>query len=145
MFKSSCKPGNRVANVFGDVESVFNHLFDRSQAKQSAFNPAWDIAEHKDGFQVTLELPGIKPEDVKVEFEDGVLTISGEKKIERSSDEGVNHHRVERVTGSFERQLEFKTPVEVDGIEASFEHGLLNIRVPKAEKALARKIEVKSN
>ena len=143
MFYSSCKPDNRVANIFGDVESVFNHLFDRPKSNDS-LHPVSDIVERKDAFTVTLELPGVKPEDVKVEFEDGILTIAGEKSIDRS-EEDANYHRSERVAGTFERKLEFKTPVEVDGIEASFEYGLLNVRVPKSEKALARKIEVKTN
>ena len=144
MFYTSCKPGNRVSDVFGDVENVFGQLFENKKSGASGFQPAWDIAEHSDTFVATFELPGIKPEDVKVEFEDGVLTVSGAKHVERS-EEGVNFHRSGRQSGEFNRAVEFSTPVEVDGIDASFDLGLLTIRIPKAAKAVARKIEVKSS
>lgn len=144
MFYTSCKPGNRVSNVFGDMENVLGQLFENKNSGVSGFQPAWDIAEHSDSFVATFELPGIRPDDVKVEFEDGVLTVSGTKQVERS-EEGVNFHRTGRLSGEFSRAVEFSTPVEVDGIDAAFDNGLLTIRIPKADKTVARKIEVKSS
>ena len=141
MFKNSCTNPNRVANIFGDVESVFNHFFDKTNDSSIEFRPRWDIAELNDSFSISLELPGVKPEDVHVEFEDGLLTIYGEKKVERN-DEDVSYHQTERVTGSFKRTLEFSTPVEGDGVQANFENGLLVVSVPKSAKTLPRKIEI---
>lgn len=144
MFPSTHQSGNRVANVFGDVENVFNQLFEKSAKRAEVnYHPAWDIAEHADAFEIGLELPGVQPADVKVEFENGVLTISGEKTVARPTEE-VKFHRSERPVGKFHRTVQFDTAVVVDEIDAQFENGLLTIRLPKAEKAVARKIEIKT-
>ena len=141
MFNTSCKPGNRVSNVVGDVQSVFNHFFDPSNESQTSFRPRWDIFETDESFLVTFELPGVKSEAVEVEVEGGILSVSGEKTIDSS---GVNAtcHRSDRDSGKFKRTLEFSTPVEIDNIEAVFGNGLLEIRVPKQEKDKPRKIKV---
>lgn len=144
MYKNTCENSNRVANVFGDVESVFNHFFDKSVQPASEFRPRWDIAEGENVFQVTLELPGVSPDDVHVEVEDGVLSVYGEKKIDRAEDK-IRFHQSERTSGTFKRTLEFTTPVELDNVQAEFDQGLLVISVPKSEKVLPRKIEIKAN
>ncbi len=96
MFNASCNSENRVSNIFGDVETGFNHLFDPAgKQKAAGFHPSWDIAEYDDSFRLNLELPGVNPDQVEVGFEDGILTVSGEKSIDRS-EEGVNFHRAER-------------------------------------------------
>lgn len=141
MVNNSCKSGNRVSNIFGDVESVFDHLFATANSAAETYRPVWDVIESGDSFTVSLELPGMKPEDVSVEFEGGVLTISGEKSVDRTDDKST-YHRSERTTGKFSRTLEFSTPIESDGIEASFNNGLLEVVVPKSEKAQPRKITV---
>ncbi len=137
---NACQSRNRVRGLFGDVESVFNQLFEQSE--KSTFRPHWDIIEKPDGFGVTIELPGVSPGDVNVEVEEGVLTISGEKKVDRSG-ENQTVHSFERHSGAFKRSVEFSTPVDLDKIEASFNNGLLFVSVPKSEKVIPRKIEVK--
>lgn len=143
MFKTLIRPRNRVGNFMGNVESIFDNFFDSYPESAVTFQPRWDIDELQDSYRITLELPGVKPDDVNVEVEDGVLTISGQKTIDRT-DENTNYHRAERLSGEFKRTLEFSTPVELDKIEAVFENGLLVVNVPKSEKAMPRKIEVKT-
>ena len=139
MSNQVCKSGNRLNSWFGDFEDVFQTFFD-SPKNKVAFQPRWDVVESGDSFQVQVELPGLSEEDVNVEFEDGVLSISGEKKVEHA-EEGKLHRR-ERFSGSFKRTLEFNVPVELDQIEASFTNGILEVNVPKSEKALPRKIDI---
>lgn len=138
--QNSCHSKNRVRGLFGDVESVFNQLFDHSE--KPAFRPRWDIAENSERFAITIELPGVAPGDVNVEVEDGVLSISGVKKVDRDG-EDQTVHSYERQSGDFKRSVEFSTPVDLDKIEASFNNGLLFVSVPKSEKVVPRKIEVK--
>jgi HSP20 family protein len=106
------------------------------------FLPEANVSETEKAIDVSIDLPGMKPEDVKVELHDRVLTISGERKEEKE-EKGKTFHRVERRSGSFRRS--FTLPMEVDEakVDAKFEHGVLNITLPKTEKAAPKKIEVK--
>jgi len=106
------------------------------------FLPEANVSETDKAIEVAIDLPGMKPEEVKVELHDRTLTISGERKEEKEEN-GKTFHRVERRSGSFRRS--FALPMEVDEskVEAKFEHGVLNIILPKTEKASPKKIEVK--
>jgi len=110
--------------------------------REFEFLPEADVRETDKSIDVAIDLPGMKPEDVKVELHDRVLTISGERKEEKE-EKGKTFHRVERRSGSFRRS--FTLPMEVDEakVDAKFEHGVLNITLPKTEKAAPKKIEVK--
>jgi HSP20 family protein len=106
-----------------------------------AWAPALDIAERKDAYLVTVELPGIKPDDLQITLEDGLLTIQGERHLAHdSSEEQV--HRVERYSGAFRRSITLPAHVEADGVEASIEDGVLRVLVPKAEEAKPKNIQV---
>ena len=107
------------------------------------FVPRADVAETENGFEVKVELPGLKPEEVRVEFKDGALWISGEKK-EESEEEGKTFHRVERRHGEFRRMLTLPSHVEEEQIEARFEDGLLHVVLPKSQATKARNIEVRT-
>jgi len=100
-----------------------------------------DVYQTDDEFVVTTALPGLKPEDVEITFEDGSLTIRGEIK---PPVENVNYVICERAHGPFSRTLNFNVPVEADRIEATFENGLLTLTVPKAEAVRPRTIKVKA-
>lgn len=101
----------------------------------------WDIAETNQAFELMLDLPGVAPESVQVEFHDGVLSISGQRQAPEQA-EGRQLHRNERRWGSFSRSV--KLP-DVDGaqITAEFKHGVLLVVAPKVPAATSRKIEVK--
>ena len=124
-----------VSNVFGDVTRETSFF-------KGSWTPAVDISEDKDNFYLHVELPGLKKDDVKVSYEDGILTIRGEKKDVRE-DKDVNFHRVERSFGMFERSFRVPNRILEDKIDAKFENGVLTITLPKAEEAKPKEIEVK--
>ena|SRR5919106_814109 len=131
----------------GNVRSIFNDLFDgnfdRSWAQPtiSKWYPAVDVLEGKDSYLIRAELPGMKREDIKVEVKDGILVLSGERKSEKPG-EGVEYRHVERVNAKFWRSFSLPDTVKHDGIEATYKEGVLEVRVPKAEEAKPRQIEV---
>jgi HSP20 family protein len=104
--------------------------------------PTVDIAETAEEFQIKAELPEVKKEDVKVSVDNGLLRIEGERKQEKE-EKGKKFHRIERSYGSFLRT--FTLPDNVDGgnVRAEFKDGILNVRLPKAEKAKPKAIEIK--
>jgi HSP20 family protein len=112
------------------------------RATTTAWAPALDISERKDAYLVTVELPGLKPEDLDITMEDGLLTIQGERQFTSESSE-QQYHRVERRYGAFRRAITLPAHVMAEGIEASFEDGVLQILVPKAEEATPKRIQVR--
>ena len=110
--------------------------------RATAWAPALDISERKDAYLVTVELPGLKPEDLDITMEDGLLTIQGERHFANDSSE-QKFHRVERRYGAFRRSITLPAHVMAEGIEASFEDGVLQILVPKAEEAKAKRVQVR--
>ncbi|HET9602910.1 MAG TPA: Hsp20/alpha crystallin family protein [Gemmatimonadales bacterium] len=108
----------------------------------SAWVPACDIFEDKDGIKLVMEVPGVKPEDVKLQIENNMLTIRGEKR-QVAEEKADRVHRYERSYGSFERTFSLPSTVDTDRIEADISDGVLMVMLPKAEKARPRQIEVK--
>ena len=106
------------------------------------YTPLVDIAETGDAFYFQADLPGVKPGDVDVSFENGVLTIAA--KAYPRQPEGHNYVWREYGVGHFHRSFTINTPVNVDRIQAQLKNGVLNLYVPKAESAKTRKIEIKS-
>ena len=108
-----------------------------------AWAPAVDISERKDAYVVTVELPGVKLEDLDIAFQDGLLTIQGERRLAPdSADE--QPHLIERRYGLFRRSITLPPHVKADAIEASLEDGVLQTVVPKAEEAKPKRIEVRA-
>jgi HSP20 family protein len=114
----------------------------QASGRTSAWAPALDISERKDAYLVTVELPGLKPEDLDITLEDGLLTIQGERQFTSESSE-QQFHRVERRYGAFRRSITLPAHVTAEGIQASFEDGVLQILVPKAEEAKPKRIQVR--
>ncbi|MDR3423508.1 MAG: Hsp20/alpha crystallin family protein [Alphaproteobacteria bacterium] len=106
---------------------------------------ALDVREDEKAFHVTADLPGLSEKEVEVTFDDGLLTIRGEKKVERDEKKDT-WHIVERSSGSFARRLSLSAAVDADKIDAKFEKGVLSVTLPKLsqEQASARKIEIKT-
>jgi len=112
-------------------------------AGTAAWAPAVDISERKDAYLVTAELPGVKASEVEITFEDGLLTIQGERYFAHDSAE-EKMHRTERVYGAFRRSITLPSHVEADKIEASAQDGVLHIMVPKAAEGRAKRIQVRA-
>jgi HSP20 family protein len=100
-----------------------------------------DIMESNEAYIIRAELPGVKKEEINVELKDGTLTLSGERKAEELT-EGVEYRSVERVNGKFVRFVILPKTVNHDAIRASYKDGILEIHVPKVEKAKPRQITV---
>ncbi|MGH7720445.1 MAG: Hsp20/alpha crystallin family protein [Gemmatimonadaceae bacterium] len=108
----------------------------------SSWIPAVDVRETGDGIALDVELPGIKSEDVTVQVDQGVLTISGAKREERNEGEEGRFHTVERRYGTFVRSFTLPQGVNDEEIEAEFDNGVLTIRIPKAALPQPRRIQV---
>ena len=106
------------------------------------WSPSVDIVETAEDFQVKVELPEVKKEDVKVHISDGLLRIEGERKFDKE-DKTKKYHRVERFHGTFMRSFAVPEGVEGEKVRADFKDGLLTVRLPKSPKALPRPVEVK--
>src|SRR4030095_6361329 len=113
----------------------------RQGASTRAWAPALDISERKDAYLVTVELPGVKLDDLQITLEDGLLTIQGERHFVNDSSE-EQFHRVERSSGAFRRSITLPAHVVADEVNASMEDGVLRILVPKAEEAKPKRIQV---
>ncbi|PSJ17811.1 Hsp20/alpha crystallin family protein [Nitrosomonas supralitoralis] len=103
--------------------------------------PAVDIKEGTDKFVIHADIPGVKPEEIDISMESGVLTIKGEKKSE-SKTEQEGYKRVERTYGSFYRRFSLPDTANADAISASSKHGVLEVIIPKREAVLPKKINV---
>lgn len=129
------------------LQDEFNRLFDtgfpleNGELASSSWVPAVDIEETPETLRVIAELPGMKKDDIQVEFENGVLTIRGTRTRAEEKKE-KNFHRVERSFGSFVRAFRLPTTVEAEKISATYEDGVLKLEMPKREESKARRIQI---
>lgn len=123
-----------------EVNRWFDQVFDATPTAD--WCPRADVIEKDNSYEVTVELPGIEKDAVKVSVGKGVLTVSGETKAEHK-DEGRGYYRLERRYGTFSRSFELPEGVDPEKIEASFKNGLLKLSVPKAAEVMPRSIEIK--
>ena len=115
---------------------------DKEQAKITPWLPAVDIAEDDKEYLIKADLPEIQKDDVKVTVENGILTITGERKFEKEIQE-KKYHRVERSYGSFIRSFELPDDADAEMVAAKFSDGVLKVHVAKSEAAKPKQIEVK--
>ena len=104
--------------------------------------PRVDILEQDGGYELVADLPGLKKEDIKIEIQDNMLTLRGEKKLEEEKKD-KNYRLCERYYGEFARTFALPENVDRDGIVAEFKDGVLKLEIPKTEKAKPKQIEVK--
>jgi len=138
--------GNRgsLARLHNEMDDLFDGFFrglDRPFAGYKAW-PAIDVAEQEDAIIVRAEVPGCKAEDIDISVYGNTLTISGEKNLTEEKKEKDYYH-VESTYGSFRREVTLSTEVDQSKIDATCKDGVLNITLPKAEKAKAVKVKVK--
>jgi HSP20 family protein len=129
---------------FHTLEPFFRFPFFPEEAAPAAtWNPAVDVLEEKDRIVVKVEAPGVDEKDLRVTFEDTVLTVSGERQFERKDDS--NYHRIERAYGSFTRSFTLPRSVDASQIVANYRNGVLEIEVPKKEESRPKQISINVN
>ena len=130
--------------VFEDVfGSLFNHsLGTLAKATQTdAWSPAVDIVESPDAYTLTADLPGLTKADVNLTVEEGVLTLTGERKAEQSESNELGH-RYERAYGKFSRSFRLGSGVETGKINAEFKNGMLKVELPKVEASKPYEVSI---
>ncbi len=120
------------------VDEFFNGT---GNYRKDNFMPSVDVSETDTQFEVSVELPGMKKEDIAVDLEKGRLTISGERKF-KNEEEGKNFHRVETQYGKFSRSFYLPDTIDEDSIKAKYEDGILNITINKSEEKVKKQIEI---
>ena len=129
-----------------EVDRLFERVFNGAlpETVGTALAPVVDVRETSNAIELSTELPGLEPEDVDVNIENRVLTISGEKKQEVSEDdENANYVVLERRYGRFERSFTLPRTVDTENVDARFANGILTVVLQKVEEAKPRRIEVK--
>jgi HSP20 family protein len=131
----------RLTSLFEDGR---NHRNGRNSAQADAWAPTVDIIENDSAYLVSAELPGVRKEDIHITLEDGVLSITGERKQEQT-EKTRKFHRIERSYGAFTRNFRLPENIDAEKIEARFRDGVLAVAVAKSETARPRHIEVRVN
>ncbi len=133
-----------LSDPFTLAEEVFRGWPFRGDAAEAreGWTPRVDIHEDKDAVRLDADLPGMDPASVEISVEDDVLTLKGERKIERKVEANGGFHRTERLFGSFERRFTLPQTVNREKIDASYKDGVLHLTLPKREEVKPRKIQV---
>lgn len=133
-----------------DVSNSLNRFFGRSASRTESnremlavadWMPSVDISETDAAYLIKAEIPDVKKEDVKVTIQDGMLTIQGERKLDKE-EKGKKFHRIERSYGSFVRSFQVPDDADEAAVKAEFKDGMINVTLPKSAKAKAKAINV---
>ena len=136
-FQELAAMNDRVTRLFGN--EPMRHR--EREESLGSWVPPVDIVEAKDKIRLNVELPGFKENQVDLTVEDGMLTVRGERRFEKSAEED-NYHRIERSYGSFLRSFSLPTSVDPAKIEANFSDGILSIEMPKREETRPKQIKI---
>ncbi|MGI8714624.1 MAG: Hsp20/alpha crystallin family protein [Solirubrobacteraceae bacterium] len=126
------------------INRLFNSLFDTPTAQHAGVRrwlPATDLIESDSHYVLRADLPGVAEDDINVELDNDVLTISGERKSEHE-DRKAGYYRVERTSGNFRRSVRLPEGIDSESIKATFERGVLEVSVPKPEQSKPRKVQI---
>src|ERR1044072_4751708 len=140
------EPLRELASIQNEMNRLFVTVFDAPAPGGNGgtlrrWMPAMDLVETEDHFVLKADLPGLTEGDVNVEVEDNVLTVSGERKAEHE-DKREGYVRVERSYGTFRRSLTLPEGIDPEAVQASFENGVLEVRIPKPEERKPRKVSI---
>ncbi len=140
------EPVRELNTLQSEMNRLFNTLFDAPAPGDGGgalrrWIPAMDLVETDEDFVLRADLPGLAEGDVNIELEDNILTISGDRKSEHE-ERKEGYYRVERASGSFSRSLTLPEGVDPEGIKASFDRGVLQVRIPKPEERKPRKVAI---
>jgi len=138
--QNTWEPFDLLSDLQTDLNRVFNRSLNRSDLGRS-FNPVVDVREEANHYTVRADLPGLKKEDFSIAVENNRLTLTGERKEEKEiKDKG--YHYTERAYGSFSRTLDFAVDLQADQVKAVYQNGVLEITLPKSEKAKPKQVQV---
>ena len=140
------EPAREIHSLQQEMNRLFSSFFDvpatnGNGAGARRWIPAMDLVETDDHFVLTADLPGLGQEDVSIEVEDRVLTISGERRSHHH-DRREGFVRLERAAGQFSRSLTLPDGIDADAIAATFDKGVLEVRVPKPEERKPKKVQI---
>jgi HSP20 family protein len=140
------EPAREINSLQQEMNRLFSTFFDAPTAANAGggarrWIPAMDLVETAEHFVLRADLPGMERGDVDLSLEDNVLTVSGERKADHE-ERGEGFYRVERATGSFNRSLTLPEGVDGDAIAATFDNGVLEVRIPKPEQRRPRKLQI---
>jgi HSP20 family protein len=133
---------NALDSFFSDFFPTLNRREIRSGQEASTWSPRTDIEGTNDHYVVRMDIPGVDKENLNVSLENNVLTIKGERKYETKED-SKNHYLLERAYGQFERSFRLTEKVDQEKISADYKNGVLTVKIPKAEEAKPRSIEIR--
>jgi HSP20 family protein len=136
-------PFRDITSLRDEMNRLFTRTLGEGSSAGSAWTPAVDIFDAAEAIVLKAELPGLSADDIDIEIDENVLTLKGERRFEEKVEEG-RYYRVERAYGAFQRSVTLPQGVKPDEITANFEHGVLTVRVPKADEVKPRKIAVES-
>ncbi len=142
-------PARELDGLQGEMNRLFDGFFGRANAAPASgaaprrWVPAMDLVETDDSLVLRADLPGVDRDDIAIEVKDGVLTVSGERRTGHE-DRGEGYHRVERSFGRFSRSLGLPKGVSADSVSASYEDGVLEVKMPKPVEVQPTRIEVKA-
>lgn len=137
----------RLSDLRDEIDRLFESPLTeltRTSRLLSGWTPAFDVYEDKEHFTVKAELPGMKREEIDVSFQDGTLSVSGERKSEHKLEE-AEVYRSERYFGRFQRSVSLPATVAADKVKASYKDGVLTVTLPKSEEAKPKQIDVTVN
>lgn len=140
------EPARELATIQNEMNRLFSTFFDGPAPSDTGgalrrWIPAMDLVETEDDFVLRADLPGMSEKDVNIELEDNILTISGERKAEHE-ERKEGYYRVERAFGNFARSLTLPEGIDPDQVRASFDRGVLEVRIPKPEQRKPRKVTI---
>jgi HSP20 family protein len=140
------EPVAELNTIQNEMNRLFNTFFDQPAATgrgapSRRWIPAMDLVETADHYVLRADLPGLSDDDVNIQLEDNVLTISGERETQHEQHE-EGYYRIERASGNFTRSLTLPDGVNPDAVQAHFDRGVLEIRIPKPEQKKPRQVQI---
>jgi len=134
-------PLDQLTTLRDEINRFFEPGAFNGGSQFNMWSPVLDVAEDKENVVVTVELPGMKREEIDIALHDGMLSISGERKDEKKSGEGESY-RLERYYGRFQRTVALPKPVNSETVKATYKDGILTVTLPKTEEAKPRQIQI---
>ena len=140
-FPDVFRPDKGLFNLQRQMDRLFDEFWSATPSTMQSQTPACDIEETEDHFLLSFDVPGLKKEDLKIEVQDGVLVISGERKLQREN-QSQRRFQAERFYGAFQRSFQLPNTVQADQIEGQYTDGVLQVAIPKVQSTQAKQVKI---